>query len=119
MPVRMNNDKTVMEQVADKHDKINSPQAEHDSEEPALPYIFTAVVQQINRQHGHGQREEQAFHRQYKIHRRARYGKIVNGYFREAEKTAQYEDDKISQEEALAPTVNPGNDGSEPHAQQT
>lgn len=119
MTVRMNNDKTVVERVADKHDKINCPQAKRDFEEPAPGYILAAIVQQISCQHGHGHRKEQGFHEQYKIHYRARYLNIVGDQFYEREKAAQYEHDKIAQEEALAPTVNPGNDNGEPHTQET
>ena len=81
--------------------------------------FFFAAVQQIRRQHGHRQREEQAFHGHNGLDRRARNGQIGHDRTDEAGNAAQHKDAEESQKEALAPAVGPGHDGDEPKSHHT
>jgi len=102
-----------------KLDKIDCPQAKHGVKELTPAYVFSAAVQQIHRQHRQRQRKEQRFQRQHEIDCLVRDGIVIEDRFKEAGKATQHKSDKIAQEEAFAPAVDPRHDGGDPPSQHT
>ena len=121
LSVRCDEEKSVVEEAAYDQKKIDGPQPEHSLKEPAFPHVFSAAVQQQNRQHRQRQRQEQAFRDNHEANRRARGGIETQDNISQHSTVVQNKNDKKAPEEALVPAIDPGHDGGEPqpqHAQQ-
>ena len=117
LPVRRDIAEAACERGGRNQDKIYGPKDGHSPEEPAVPYVFSAAVQQIDRQHGQGQREKKRFQNQQENDRRNRNRVTEQERFKQGGKAVQHQDSKKKQEETFAPAVNAGHDDGEPQCQ--
>ena len=71
-------------------------------------------MQQKAGQHEQRQGEQQGVQKHQKIKHRAGDNRMLGNAFTDTGKAAKHKNEKIAHEKALAPAVDPGNDGGEP-----